>query len=274
MTMNDELYQASLEAFTATRDALAARLKAAGDKDAAAEVKRARKPGVPAWAANQVVWHAAAEWKRLQSAAQALREKHEKGAGAEDLRQAGRDQREAVQACEARAAELLAQHGHAASPPVLQKVGHTLLALAHGAPGVTPGRLDHDLPAPGFEAFAGLTLTAAPPPSAPPADTTAGPVPASKPASKADARNAERARRRAALDAAEARHAETQRAVAKAQSRVAAEEERRNTLQRQLDTAARAHEEARRQLESAESEAAAAEAAWRALQAESAKAKD
>lgn len=270
MTMNDELYQASLEAFTATRDALAARLKAAGDKEAAAEVKRARKPGVPAWAANQVVWHAAAEWKRLQSAAQALRDKHEKGAGAADLRQAGRDQREAVQACEARAAELLAQHGHAASPPVLQKVGHTLLALAHGAPGVTPGRLDHDLPAPGFEVFAGLTLTAAPPSSAPPADAAAAPAPAAK----ADAKNAERARRRAALDAAEARHAETQRAVAKAQSRVAAEEERRNTLQRQLDIAARAHEEAQRQLESAENEATAAEAAWHALQAESAKAKD
>ena len=48
----DDLYGLPLGEFTATRDALAARLKAAGDKEAAAEVKRARKPSVPAWAAN------------------------------------------------------------------------------------------------------------------------------------------------------------------------------------------------------------------------------
>ena len=128
--MNDELYQVPLSQFTTARDALVARLKAAGNDSAAADAKRARKPSVAAWAANQVVWHARAEWARLQAAAEALRKKHEKATSPEELRQAVREQREALQACEARAAELLAKHGHDAGTGVLQKVSRTLLALA------------------------------------------------------------------------------------------------------------------------------------------------
>src|SRR4051812_14114134 len=113
--MNEVLYQLPLDEFTAGRDALAARLKASGDAAAAAEVKRARKPSVPAWAANQVVWRAASEWERLRTAAEALRLRYETAASGEALRAAIREQHEAQHACEARAGELLAQHGHAAT---------------------------------------------------------------------------------------------------------------------------------------------------------------
>jgi hypothetical protein len=243
--MTDELYQVPLGEFTTARDALAARLKAAGDKTAAAEAKRARKPSVAAWAANQVVWHARDEWQRLQTATQALREKHEKAALADELRQAGRLQREALLACESRASELLEKHGHAASPAILQKVGHTLLALAYGAPDATPGRLDHELQAPGFEALAGMTLVA--------------PVPAG--ATPADGNGGQTAPKRAAQKAAEARLADARRAVLKARARLATEEERCAAVEKQVAAARQQRDEARRRLDAAEAEEAAAKAA-------------
>jgi hypothetical protein len=241
--MTDELYQVPLGDFTAARDALAARLKAAGDKEAAAAAKRARKPSVAAWAANQVVWHAGDAWDRLLSTTKALREKHENSASADELRQAGREQREALLACEARAAEQLGAHDHAASPAVLQKVAHTLLALAYGAPGVAPGRLDQELQPPGFEALAGMTLAA--------------PVPATvssggdKPTPPG----------RAAQKAAEARLAESRRAVLKARARLATDAERVAAAEKQLDAARRTCDDTRRKLEAAEAEEAAAQAA-------------
>jgi hypothetical protein len=243
--MTDELYQVPLGEFTAARDALAARLKAAGDKTAAAEAKRARKPSVAAWAANQVVWHAREEWQRLQSATRGLREKYERSASPEELRQGGRLQREALLACESRASELLEKHGHAPTPAVLQKVGHTLLALAYGAPDATPGRLDHELQAPGFEALAGMTLAA--------------PVPARS--APADGRPGEAAPKHAAQKAAEARLAEARRAVLKARARLATEEERCAAVEKQAEAARHQRDEARRRLDAAEAEEGAAKAA-------------
>jgi hypothetical protein len=50
----EELYALPPDEFTAARNALAKELKAAGEKDAAAEVSRLRRPSVGAWALNQV----------------------------------------------------------------------------------------------------------------------------------------------------------------------------------------------------------------------------
>jgi hypothetical protein len=272
--MHDELYEVPLADFTTAREALAARLKAAGDPAGAADAKRARKPSVPAWATNQVIWHARDEWARLQSATHTLRKKHEKAAAPDELRQAAREQREALHACEARAAELLAQHGHDASPTVLHKVGRTLLALAHGAPGVTPGRLDHELQPPGFEALGGLTLGAPQPRAAPPVPVAsaqsartsvkqAAKKAPTKAEQKADER--ERARRRASVAAAETRQKESRRDLLEARARLAAEEKRRGTLESELDAARRACNDARRQLEAAEAKDAAAGAALHTL---------
>jgi hypothetical protein len=282
--MNDQLYQVPLSQFTTARDALAARLKAAGNDSSAAEAKRARKPSVAAWAANQVVWQAHDEWARLQAAAEALRKKHEKATSPEELRQAVREQREALQACEASAAKLLEQQGHDAGTSVLQKVGRTLLALAYGAPGVTPGRLDHELQPPGFEVFTGLTLAATkprespappvapaplPPPPSPPASSPGGGAATTRTKAQQKIDDQERARRRAALAAAKTRHAESRRALMKARTRLATDEKRRETLEGELVAARRACDDARRQLEAAEAEDAAAEAALQALDTES-----
>ncbi len=276
----DEPYQVPLREFIATRDDVAARLKAAGHKEAASALKSARKPSVPAWAANQVVWRAPEEWRRLREAARVLRSAHQKPTPPEDMRQAIREQREALSACEARAARMLAQHEHAVTPAVLEKVGHTLLALAYGAPDLTPGRLEHELQPPGFEALAGLTLVAPKPrptatapeepePSAPRRTIREGPdTRAAEERRRADERRKAEEQehaRRAALKSAEARHTESRRAALKARARLDAEDERRRALEEQLEAARHAADDARRELQAAEAEEAAAQAALDAL---------
>lgn len=248
----ESLYELPLDEFTEARDALARRLKAAGNTEAAAEVRRARRPTLPAWAANQVVRKAPVDWERLQRAVRGLREKHRKRSSGEDLRNATRAQREALKACERQAAHLLAKHNHPASPALLQTVVHTLLALAHGAPGATPGRLDRPLEPPGFDVLAGLAL----------------------PAASSDEESAEGPRmsrdtvddsRQAALKAARIRREKAQAGVLNARARLTAEDKRVKDLERQLEAARRARDQARRELESAESEAAAAEASFARL---------
>lgn len=268
----EDLYRLPLAEFTAARDALAARLKADGDKAGAAAAKSLRKPSVAAWAANQVVWHAGAEWQRLQQASLALRHAHQHAASGEELRAAGREQREALQECEARASELLYRDGHAVGPGLLQKVGGTLLALSYGAPEATPGRLEQELQPPGFEVMAGLTL-AAPSPAQkrptsspqPPAEPAAGAAaePAAGAAAERSAREEERQRRRDALKAAELRERESRRAVDETRERLAADEKRRLELERELEKARRASDETRRQVAAAEAEHAGAQDALR-----------
>jgi hypothetical protein len=52
------LYRQPLGEFVATRDQLARQLRAAGDRQAARQVARLRRPSISAWAANQLA-HAA-----------------------------------------------------------------------------------------------------------------------------------------------------------------------------------------------------------------------
>ncbi len=262
----DELYQVPLAEFTKARDAAAARLSAAGDKPAAAELKRAKKPSIPAWAANQVVWRAPEAWQRLREAAKGVRRAYQKAPSPDEVREATREQRDALADCEARASQMLAEHGHAATPPVLEKVGHALLALAYGAPDVTPGRLETDLPPPGFEALAGLTLAPLPRPPAVPSVPREEPKP--EPRDTAEEKRAleqERSRQQAARKAAEARQAESRRAVVRARARLESDEKRLHAIEGQLEAARRDCEDARRQLEAAEAEDRAAEAAVDAL---------
>ncbi len=68
----DELYGVPPDQFIDTRDALAKKLKAAGDKDGAAAVKKAHKPTLAAWALNQVPRVAKAELEALLEAGKAL----------------------------------------------------------------------------------------------------------------------------------------------------------------------------------------------------------
>src|SRR5262245_33427339 len=87
----DQLFSAPLEEFIAKRDELAKQLKAAGDKDAAAELKKQHKPTQDAYALNQLSRSAKKELDALFAAAKAL-------ATGKDFKHALEKQREALEA--------------------------------------------------------------------------------------------------------------------------------------------------------------------------------
>lgn len=204
--------------FVAARNALAARLKAAGRRDDAARVKALPRPPASAWAVNQLFWRARGFLERLLDAGETLRAAQQ--AGGEELREALRARREATALARDRALGFLRESGQGVTPALEQRVSHTLLALAtHGrrAPAeAVSGRLHDDLEPPGFEALDGLTVPERPqppppasvaPPPAVVAAATAAPV---EPAAT-DAAERERAERAAREAAAERRAGEIRR---------------------------------------------------------------
>jgi hypothetical protein len=184
------LYQLPLEEFVATRDQLARRLRAAGDRDGARQVAGLRRPPVSAWAANQLAHAAPNGVAELLEAGAALRQaQHDALAGqagaARQLRTATAHLRAAITRLGARAETLLVRAGHAASDATLTRLAATLQAAATGdeatRAALAQGRLPGDLDPAGF----GLDLVPAPddrpapddlapePPAAPPDRTTA-----------------------------------------------------------------------------------------------------
>src|SRR5205085_12445397 len=65
----EALYRAPLSNFVAERKRLAAALKAAGDKDAAARIMRLVRPPVSAWVVNQLWWLEQSAFEALLAAA-------------------------------------------------------------------------------------------------------------------------------------------------------------------------------------------------------------
>jgi hypothetical protein len=129
----ERLYGLPLEEFTAERDAAAKALRAAGDRDAATEVKRLRKPSRLAWALNQVrrqdsaaVDDLLAAGQRLQDAQRQLVEAGERGL----LRDAAAEERELVGKVAELAERELAASGHPANATAQGKLFSTLHAAA------------------------------------------------------------------------------------------------------------------------------------------------
>src|SRR6476661_5173618 len=97
----DALYALPLDRFTAERDALVKALKADGDKDAAAEVKRLAKPTQAAWAVNAAIREDPQAAQALVEAARTLADAQQEllgGGDASALRAAATQAREAVDA--------------------------------------------------------------------------------------------------------------------------------------------------------------------------------
>ena len=95
-----DLFALPPEEFVAARDRLAAELKDAGSTDAAAEVKKLRRPSIVAWAVNTASRDRPEEVAALREAGQALRRAQRKalsGGGGEDLRRATDDRRALIQ---------------------------------------------------------------------------------------------------------------------------------------------------------------------------------
>ncbi len=162
------LFALPLHQFTAGRSALVAELRRLGRTEEAAAVRAINKPPASAWAVNQLHWHQPSLIRAVITTGARLRNAQQAqttGAGP-DLRASLNAWRTALATATARAAALLTDGGHAATPFLLRRISTTLEALAALAGSATPpriGQLTRDLTPPAFEALAALVpRTAAP----------------------------------------------------------------------------------------------------------------
>ncbi len=126
----DGLYGGPLDEFTALRNDLAKELRRSGERDAAEEVGKLRKPTAAAWAINQLSHREDPALRGVLEAGRKLRKAQESalggGSGAA-LRKAGADEREAVAAAVTAASGVL---GETASRAAVEKVRSSLHAAA------------------------------------------------------------------------------------------------------------------------------------------------
>jgi hypothetical protein len=188
------LYQLPLEQFVPTRDQLARRLRADGDRDTARQVAALRRPPVSAWAANQLANAAPNAVAELLDAGADLRQAQQdalagQAGAARRLRTATAHLRAAITRLSTRAETLLRRGGHAASDATLARLAATLQAAATGdeatRAALAQGRLPGDLDPAGF----GLDLGSAPAEPAAPAEVA--PAAPAAPAGQAEARRAQ-----------------------------------------------------------------------------------
>jgi hypothetical protein len=220
----DDLYGRPLDAFTAARNDLASRLRAAGQDDAAARVAELRKPSLPVWLVNQL---ARSEPRRLAGLVEAAERlgaaqtgRAKRASPAEAIEQYG----EALHALAAEAGRLL---DRPPSDDVRRRVSATLRAASLDPARreeLLHGRLTEEGEEAGFDLVASLGVSA-------------------RPSTSRRARWPERDRRKQLAKQLEA---------ARAELRLAREE---------LKVAAKAARDARRLADEAEARAAEVEAA-------------
>jgi hypothetical protein len=119
----DELYALPLDEFVAARDQLVRQLRKDGDRDAVDTVKQLRKPSRVAWAVNQAVRAAPDLVDALLETGRALRaaQQHALDEGAPGaLRDALREQRDAVDALASVAVDALGASGATAREAIIE----------------------------------------------------------------------------------------------------------------------------------------------------------
>jgi hypothetical protein len=245
----DDLYGQPLDRFTPARDALVHELRQAGDKAAADEVKRLRKPTVSAWAINQLARKERMRIRSLLVAGEKLRKAHAEllgGGRPAEVRQASDAERKAIDHLVSSAAKILSQTGHSASESALERVATTLRAAAVDEDGravLERGRLTRDLDPTGFG----------------PLDLTAKPgrqrSKAGRRADEGDRRRQER--RQAVEEQVRARRAELRelgKAAVDADGNVAAAERNLQAAERKARKVRETYDRAERRLKDAESD--------------------
>ena len=159
----DRLFQLPPGELVAARNALAETLRRAGDKASAARVKAIKRATPIAWALNQVHFAHPALLEQAREHTNELRAlQTQRGVDTRQLAHAVEQQRGAAQAVID--AALRAGRGAGLSDAVLQprKLLTTIQAWLAGKSDEAPGRMTVELEASGFDAFAGVALTAAP----------------------------------------------------------------------------------------------------------------
>jgi hypothetical protein len=236
----DDLYALDPTAFTAARDRLAADLRKAGDKEAAAEVKALRRPTVTAWALNQLARRHGDEVRLLLAAsAEVARAQAEASAGgdAATFRRLTKERRELVHRLAAMAVGVLDEREPGSGGGRRDALVSALEAASmdeEGGEALLAGRLAAEpSPASGFGGFLTAAVTAAE--GSPRAGPSRGEVRAARD-------RAERARS-AAEEAAEAASAAAEK-VAALERQLEEARSRAERARAKADEAARAAEEA------------------------------
>ena len=240
----DRLYALEPAAFVPERERLVRELRDEGRREEAQEVKRLRKPTVPAWVINQLARQERREIDLLLDAGHRLREAQKGLLAGEDRRsldEARQTERDALEKLRRAAGRILAEGGRG-SDVTLNRIMSSLAAAAVSSEGrelLARGRLTEELDPAGFEAL----------------DPLAG---------RASPRRASPRRRKPEAD---------RKRVEEARNRLRKARERAKTAEKDLRAAERAAEKARRDLARAEegtrkSETAAAEARSAVEQAE------
>jgi hypothetical protein len=128
----DRLYGTPLDEFVHDRDELAKRLRREGEREAADQVKKLRKPSAGAWALNQAVRRRRKETDALLAAGERLRAAHEallSGGDQAALRDAMREER-ALASQLADCAEAIASETGKSGAALRERVRSTLHAAA------------------------------------------------------------------------------------------------------------------------------------------------
>ena len=157
----DALFQLSPPDFVAARNALAAKLKKAGQDDLSSRIKSLAKPSISAWAVNQLYWKHRAAFEKLLATGERFRQAQTSrlsGKGG-DIRGLLNVRREELSQMARLAAYILQKASGAAPAGVMRRVTATLEALsAYGTLPAAPraGRLVDDVDPLGFDALAAL----------------------------------------------------------------------------------------------------------------------
>jgi hypothetical protein len=164
----DRLYALRPEEFTAARNDLAARLRKAGQAEAAEQVRALRKPSVPVWSVNQLARRHPDAVADLISAGEQLRRAQQEAfraeRGGESVREATAAERAAVRTLTRHAQSFLEAEGRTATHTALERIASTLRSAAvepDAAPMLAAGRLAGEVGSTGFATAAEL----APPPA-------------------------------------------------------------------------------------------------------------
>ena len=139
-TEGDRLYALPLEEFTAARDALAARLRSAGDAQEASQVKALRKPTTPAWAVNQLARRQRELIEQLIAGSERMRRAQQEllqGGPAQEVWEATLAEREVLARLSHEAERILSGANYGVTRGMLDRITDTLAAAAADVGGRT-----------------------------------------------------------------------------------------------------------------------------------------
>ena len=246
----DDLFRLTPDRFTAARDELAGRLAKTGEKDAAAAVKKLRKPTLIAWALNELSRRSREDLTSLIEAGDELRSAQRKAASGmkeSGFQRAVEARRRAIHALTAAAVEILSEAGKP-SQSAEAEIGRTLEAASvdrEAGEQLLQARLSKPIATvPGFDSVTGFEVIAGGEP-----DVVA--EIAEKKANETAVRNAERQAQRAETDAQRARlRADTLAEEARELTiRARAAEKEAEKLESAATGARKRHDELRRRLD-------------------------